>query len=313
MDHGDLPPKRQRRWQSIFTTGRGLQYVNAIETIGQGQGSRAGLHDPLAGDVPTGRGWRRSRADEQCPRVLVPLSYDMPMIAAMIDRIWRVVPLKLRDILVPTDSALRRIGRRWRHSALPHDAIYTAAYFAWVDETARASADAIVASIVHRFGPNSVIDVGCGTGAVLEAFKRMGVVSSGLERAEAARALCRQRGLNVQNFDLEHDTYDRPGGFDLAVCLEVAEHVHAPIGERLVKLLSTLADTVVFTAATPGQGGKDHVNEQPHAYWIASFRRYGFALDDSATQAVRAEWEAAATAEWYHRNALIFRRSPPPT
>jgi SAM-dependent methyltransferase len=239
-------------------------------------------------------------------------SHDMPVIAALIDRIWRVVPRKMRDIVVPTDSALRRIGRRWRHSALPHDAIYTAAYFAWVDETARASADAIVASIVRRFAPKSVIDVGCGTGALLESLTKMGVVSSGLERAEAARALCRQRGLNVRNFDLEHHTYDGPGSFDLAVCLEVAEHLRAPTGERLVKLLCALANTVVFTAATPGQGGKDHVNEQPYAYWIARFRRCGFALDDSDTRAVRAEWRAAATAEWYYRNALIFRRSPPP-
>jgi SAM-dependent methyltransferase len=235
------------------------------------------------------------------------------MIAAVVDRIWRLVPPNLRDIVVPTDSPLRGIARRWRHSALPPDAIYSAEYFAWVDETARASADAIAASIVRRFDPKSVIDVGCGTGAVLESLAQMGVVSSGLERAEAARALCRQRGLNVQTFDLEHDTYDGPRGFDLAVCLEVAEHVHAPVGERLVNLLCTLADTVVFTAATPGQGGKDHVNEQPHAYWIASFGRCGFAPDDSETQAVRAEWDAAATAEWYHRNALIFRRSPPPT
>jgi hypothetical protein len=75
------------------------------------------------------------------------------VIAAMIDRIWRAVPRKLRELVVPADCALRRIGRRWRHSALPHDAIYTAAYFAWVDETARTSANAIATSIVHRFAP----------------------------------------------------------------------------------------------------------------------------------------------------------------
>jgi SAM-dependent methyltransferase len=233
------------------------------------------------------------------------------VIGAVIDRLWRAVPRKLREILIPSDSGLRRIGRRWRHSALPPDAIYTAGYFAWVDETARASADAIAASIVNRFAPASVIDVGCGTGALLESLIKKGVVASGLERAEAARALCRQRGLSVRKFDVEHDTYDGPGGFDLAVCLEVAEHVSAPTGERLVELLCTLANTVVFTAAPPGQGGKDHINEQPPAYWIASFRRSDFALDDSETLAVRTEWQAAATAQWYYRNALIFRRSPP--
>jgi hypothetical protein len=131
----------------------------------------------------------------------------------------------------------------------------------------------------------------------------------GLEHAEAARVMCRERGLDVRDFDLEGDTYAVGDRSDLAVCLEVAEHLPARAGDRLVELLCTIAETVLFTAATPGQGGTDHVNEQPHAYWVARFQRHGFSLDEAPTQTIRAEWRAAGTADWYHRNALVFRRS----
>lgn len=230
----------------------------------------------------------------------------MTIIARFLHRVWRLVPPPMRR-LVPADSGLRRVGRRLRAPALPHDAIYTSAYFAQLDVTAMASADAIATSITRRFEPRSLVDVGCGTGALLDAVRRHGVSALGLERAAAARAICRGRGVVVRDFDLEGDEYSGSDRFDVAVCLEVAEHLPPRAGDRLVHLLCALSDTVVFTAATPGQGGTDHVNEQPHDYWIARFARLGFALDARASDAIRAEWRSAGTAPWYHHNALIFR------
>jgi SAM-dependent methyltransferase len=230
----------------------------------------------------------------------------MPLIASLIDRMWRLIPSGVRR-LIPMESRLRRVGRRLRAPALPHDAIYTALYFAELDVTASSSAPAIATSIARRFEPRSVIDVGCGTGALLAALKQLGVATLGLEHAEAARVVCRQRGLDVRDFDLEGDTDAAGDRFDLAVCLEVAEHLPARAGDRLVALLCRIAGTVLFTAATPGQGGTDHVNERPHAYWVARFRRHGFTLDEGPTRAIRAEWRAAGTADWYSCNALVFR------
>ena len=40
---------------------------------------------------------------------------------------------------------------------------------------------------------------------------------------------------------------------------------------------------MLFSAAVPGQGGENHVNEQPLAYWRAIFREHGYsAVDYSA-------------------------------
>ncbi len=119
--------------------------------------------------------------------------------------------------------------------------------------------------------------------------------------------MCRTRGIDVRDFDLERDTYDEASAFDLAACLEVAEHLPPSAGDRLVALLCRAAKTVLFTAATPGQGGTDHINEQPLEYWVTRFRRQGFVLDSTETEGIRADWLAAGTAPWYHCNALIFR------
>jgi hypothetical protein len=63
-----------------------------------------------------------------------------------------------------------------------------------------------------------------------------------------------------------------------------------------------------MTAATPGQGGTEHVNEQPNEYWIEKFRHRGFALDRETTDRIRRDWARAETAGFYHSNLMIFRK-----
>ncbi len=57
------------------------------------------------------------------------------------------------------------------------------------------------------------------------------------------------------------------GTFDRCLCLEVAEHLRPRSGPRFVTGLSALSDTIVFTAAQPGQPGTSHLNTSPTQYW----------------------------------------------
>ena len=196
-------------------------------------------------------------------------------------------------------------------SYLKHDWIYNSDYYATtVEGPAVASAGRISETILHEFRPRSVIDVGCGTGALLEALKRKNVEVTGLEYSEAALKYCRKRNLAVAKFNLEKDTLGVNNKFDVAVSMEVAEHLPPSVADRYVKLLSSLAPIVVFTAAHPGQGGSDHVNEQPPSYWIAKFKNNGFEYDSQRSELLRAQWKAAGNVEsWYHENLMIFRQS----
>jgi 2-polyprenyl-3-methyl-5-hydroxy-6-metoxy-1,4-benzoquinol methylase len=190
-----------------------------------------------------------------------------------------------------------------------HDDLYDAKYYEFIEDTTGDSSPAIVASILRDLSPRSVLDVGCGTGAILAEFARRGIAGKGLERSRAALRFCQARGLDVAKFDIGRSTLRRPAvPFDVVVSTEVAEHLPTVAADAFVNLLTSQGNVVVFTAATPGQGGLDHVNEQPHAYWIAKFRNAGFALDEALTNAWRQEW-TGKTADWFSANVMAFRRA----
>lgn len=68
--------------------------------------------------------------------------------------------------------------------------------------------------------------------------------------------------------------------FELAMSLEVGEHLSPNRADGFVDDLVGLADAVLWSAATPGQGGYGHINEQPHAYWAERFEDRGYACSN---------------------------------
>lgn len=174
-------------------------------------------------------------------------------------RIWRVLPEALRRYvyrvrwLNQTKASVRDAAAAFAG----RDDIYNADYYRLVDQMARHSVEPISASIGGEFKPRTVVDVGCGTGALLMALARHGVSGTGLEYSESALAVCRQRRLDVEKFDLTRDALAAGRRYDVAVSTEVAEHILAEYADRLVGLIVAFSDNVVFTAATPGQGGGD--------------------------------------------------------
>jgi len=193
---------------------------------------------------------------------------------------------------------------------LGHDNVYDQNYYAkHVDGPAAQSSAAMSETIVNEFHPRSVVDVGCGSGYLLMVLKDRGLDVFGLEYAEAGLEYCRSRGLDVRKFDLENDTFTDVRKFDVAVSVEVAEHLPPKIADSYVDLLTRLADRVVFTAAPPGQGGRDHVNEQPPAYWIEKFAARKFTHDVPVSNAWREQWKTGGVQDWYYKNLMIFRRA----
>ncbi len=211
--------------------------------------------------------------------------------------------------LVPESARRSPFMERLKTWLLTHNAIYHADYYAEVDEAAVRSAGAMTESIVTQFKPRRVVDVGCGTGALLEAFRQRGCEVYGLEYSEAALQFCRARKLRVEQFDLEHDSLGKPETFDVATSMEVAEHLPEKFADRYVDLLTQMSNIVVLTAAHPGQGGTDHVNEQPPSYWIAKFQARGFTHDAALSRQWGQVWkEAGNVSPWYCENLMVFQR-----
>lgn len=225
-------------------------------------------------------------------------------------RAYHAAPAPLRAAIArsPLGSLKRAAGVRGNH-----DKMYNPAYFAELDATSRPSAIFIARSIARDVHPSRVMDVGCGSGALLLALRELGTMGDGVEYSSAGLAMCRQRGLRVQRFDLENSALPRLSPpYNLVISMEVAEHLPEILADRFVAFLAALGDRVAFTAATPGQGGIDHVNEQPHSYWIEKFAAHGFVLDTATAARWSAEWEAEGAAPWYHRNIMYFVRGVAP-
>lgn len=179
-----------------------------------------------------------------------------------------------------------------------------------VDATSSRCAAIMAGSICRRFAPGRVIDYGCGTGSLLAAFGNLGVDAAGTEFSATARRYCSRKGLAVVPMDFRRTCSHLPlGTADLATSFEVGEHLPKAHAADLVKLLSKTAPVVVFSAATPGQGGSGHINEQPHSYWQQLFGAHGQRCDDRETESLRAEWAAGGVEPWYAANAMVFRRT----
>jgi SAM-dependent methyltransferase len=229
----------------------------------------------------------------------------MPKVS-LIKRMYRTLPLSIRR-----SRLIRRAQTFAQSYLLPHDWVYDADYFdRMIESPARHSAPIMAGTIVRDLAPKRVIDVGCGTGALLEALRDLGCEVQGLERSDAALEYCRSRALSVRQFDLEQDSLSGDDkNWDVVVSTEVAEHLPQSVDDRYIDLLTSLAPVIVFTAATPGQGGHDHINEQPHEYWLEKFGRREFRRNAELSDRWRQEWQAAEQVQdWYYRNIMVLER-----
>jgi Methyltransferase domain len=165
------------------------------------------------------------------------------------------------------------------------------------------SACVVVPVVTELVAPQSVVDVGCGVGAWLGAFAESGVkVLKGLDGDYIDRRRLCFDASSFTPVDLR-TSIEIPGKYDLAVCLEVAEHLPARQAGGLVTALTQAAPVVLFSAALPGQEGANHVNEQWPEYWRQLFEAHGYRMLDPIRPRIR---EDKRVAWWYRQNIVLF-------
>lgn len=217
--------------------------------------------------------------------------------------------VRLIKAAIPSSIRFSRAGRVAEHLIRDHDSIYNEDYYRDVVEaTSVSSAPVMASSMVRLFSPKTVVDVGCGSGALLVEFRKLSCRVFGLEYSDAGLGYCRKRLLPVRKFNIAHERI-KDEQYELVVSFEVAEHLAPWIADRYVDLLTALSPLVIMSAATPGQGGTDHVNEQPRSYWVNKFAERGYHFDQVNAKVLATEWQTAKTATWYFMNVMVFRRS----
>jgi Methyltransferase domain len=169
-----------------------------------------------------------------------------------------------------------------------------------------ASARAIATIVYELLQPGSVVDVGCGWGSWLLAFHECGVerlLGVDGDHVNTDRLLIDPACFNRQNLAA---TFAIHGSFDLAICLEVAEHLPRRNARHLVRTLTTIAPAVLFSAAVPSQGGSNHINEQWPSYWRGLFKAENFRMFDCVRPRIR---ERQDIQWWYRQNLVIYVRT----
>jgi SAM-dependent methyltransferase len=186
-------------------------------------------------------------------------------------------------------------------SASPGEA-YSPAFYENQSTGSRRSADLILPVVRDLVRPTSVIDIGCGVGTWLAGWRALGVEDViGVDGAWVDAARLQIPGARFRPHDLTTPLrLDRR--FDLAMSLEVAEHLDGAHADLFVANLVALAPVVLFSAAIPGQGGTHHVNEQWPGYWRGKFARHGYEIVDCIRRRV---WSAPVD-YCYAQNAFLY-------
>ena len=183
-------------------------------------------------------------------------------------------------------------------------AAYDARFYDTIRDGTRRSAGELVPLLcddLNLKAGDRLIDVGCGEGWWAETFSEMGgldVIGVDGNYVESSPL-----GDRFMPHDLRDPLPDHlRGRFDVAVSLEVAEHLPESRAASFVEDLTSLADVVVFSAAIPGQGGTGHINEQWPSYWVHLFARCDFIVSGALRFSI---WDNTAIENWYRQNLLV--------
>jgi hypothetical protein len=163
---------------------------------------------------------------------------------------------------------------------------------------------AIMQIILPIYKPNSIIDLGCGSGSWLHTISKeykisefLGVDGHWIDENEL---LIPQTNFNAHNLQ---DVYTPNRKFDMAISMEVAEHLNEEYADNFVTSLVNSSDLILFSAAIPLQGGTNHVNEQPQTYWESKFSKNNYECVDIIRSRI---WNLEGVRTDYKQNTFLY-------
>lgn len=168
------------------------------------------------------------------------------------------------------------------------------------------AANEILPFFFELYKPKSIIDFGCGTGSWLSAAKKLEIEEvKGVDGIKVEKDL-----LKIQDDEfILHDLktpLNLNRKYDLAISLEVVEHLPETVSNTIIDTITQHADVVLFSAAIPYQTGDHHINEQWPAYWQDLFSKRGFLPFDILRSFF---WENENVDWWYSQNILVYAKA----
>ena len=184
--------------------------------------------------------------------------------------------------------------------------IYDEKFYEISEDAREQDAEIVVPQIINWLKPKSIIDFGCGLGTWLSVVKQ---VDLNIEIYGLDGDYVNEKELKIDKRFFKAVDLSKPiqikESYDLAMSLEVAEHIDEAASEIFIDNITGSSDNVLFSAAIPEQGGVHHVNEQWQEYWISKFEARGYSADVSVRNFF---WHAQEITPWRRQNFIFFHR-----
>lgn len=185
------------------------------------------------------------------------------------------------------------------------DSPYNEEFYNSFEASSKQSAEVIVPQLMEWVRPKSVADAGCGLGIWLSVFREAGVDEVvGFDGDYVERSRLRIPEKCFQPMQLANPTRVSRT-FDLAVSLEVAEHLPPSASHTFADFLASLAPVILFSAAVPGQPGTEHINPRWHSFWHAEFGKRGFHVYDPFRPLL---WHDERVSLHYRQNIFLYAK-----
>lgn len=185
--------------------------------------------------------------------------------------------------------------------------IYNREYYQEINTSEGPQAQRLFEILNKLYQPKQIIDVGCATGLYMKPFIDAGIKATGIDYApdsidDSIRQVPKKL---IKIADITKDRYKSKKA-DLAICLEVLEHIPEEGADKSVDYLVSTSDTIIFSAAQVGQGGRGHINCQPKGYWSLKFWQNNFIEDVLATQTILEFMKQGYHMGWLTNNLMVF-------
>ncbi|MBK8047997.1 MAG: methyltransferase domain-containing protein [Anaerolineales bacterium] len=149
---------------------------------------------------------------------------------------------------------------------------------------------AVADRIVRDLEPQSVLDVGCAYGLLVETLRERGVDAYGIDVSEYAIS---QAAPVVQPY-VHVGSAVEPFGrtYDLIVTIEVLEHLPPEQAEPAIANICRHTDDVLFSSSPLDYSEITHFNVQPPEIWARHFANQGFYRDVDFDASFITPWAA---------------------
>ena len=183
------------------------------------------------------------------------------------------------------------------------DNIYDSDFYATLNQSSEIASQVYIEYLYQFIKPQSVVDVGCGYASWLKACKKFGSIKlTGVDGKWNNGELVQSLGFSFISMDL--DLIDNPiPVHDLAISLEVAEHLKPSSSKTFIENLTKISNVVLFSAAFTNQGGTNHINERNPSFWGRIFNDLDYVAFDLFRENF---WGDDRVGFWYRQNCFLY-------